>query len=104
MPGVGFGRGQAGAVDARLLAGAVADDLAVHDQAHRVGLGVLQADQRQQHVAAGVVGDLAPAGDDVFEQAVSRDDRVALLLEGEPEDLARLGSGGSYAGSICSTV
>ena len=81
-------------MDTRLLARAVADHLAVGYKTHRVGLGVLQGDERQQHVAAGVFGDLTPAGDDVVEQVIAGDYGIASLLERNPEHLALFEVGG----------
>ena len=45
LRGVGFAGGESGAVDTRLLPGAITDDLAIGDQADRVGMGVLDRDE-----------------------------------------------------------
>ena len=50
VPGIGFAGCQASAMDARLLARAIADDLAIGDPADRVGLGVFAGTDVQEHV------------------------------------------------------
>ena len=90
-PGVGLARRQPRAVNPRLLAGATTDHLAIGDQAHRIGLGVLQADQPDQHVTTGVLGDPCAPRDHVGQQRLSRDDAVTALFKRDAEDLAGFG-------------
>jgi hypothetical protein len=57
-PEVGFRPGETGAVDARLLAGAEADDGAVLGVCDRVGLGVLEGEGGHDQVGYGRFGEL----------------------------------------------
>ena len=91
VPGARLVDGELGAVDARLLAGADADRLAAVHDAHRVGLGVLQDDQREQHVARHRRRDVPRRGGDVGQQIAADGGGVAGLLQGHAEHLAPLG-------------
>ena len=97
-PAVGFGAGEAGAVDAGLLAGAEADDLSVGGEADGVGLGVAEGDGGDEQVAAGVGGEVALLGDDVVEELVVDGAGVGGLFEADAEEFAALGGGRGEVG------
>ena len=81
---------QAGAVDTALLACADADRLAVLDVADRVGLRVLERDERQDHIVARGLGQILVFGHDVVQQAFGNLVIVVALLEGHAENVALL--------------
>lgn len=88
-PVVGLVAGEAGAVDAGLLAGAEADDLPVEGVADGIGLGVFEGDGGDGEVAEGGVGQGAGVfGDDDGGEGVFRGDLdvVAVLLEVDAVD------------------
>lgn len=93
-PVVGLVAGEAGAVDAGLLAGAEANDLAVESVADRVALRVLEGDGGDGEIAGGALGQCAAVlgGDDGVEALGGRNlDVVAVLLECDAVDGTRLG-------------
>ncbi|TLD22845.1 hypothetical protein PspLS_07561 [Pyricularia sp. CBS 133598] len=91
-PVVGLVAGEAGAVDAGLLAGAEADDLAVGGVADRVALGVLERDGGDGQVAQGRLGQgRAVLGHDDGAKRRGRDlDVVAMLGQRHAVDGAHL--------------
>ena len=97
-PGVGLVAGKARAVDAALLSGAHADGLAVLYVAHGVGLRVLEGDEAHDHVDLRVLGDVLVLGDDVRQQVLVDAEEVVALLEGDAEDVLRLGGGALVVG------
>ena len=96
--GVGLGAGQPGAVDAGLLTRAHAHGLPVIGEAHGVGLGVFQGDERHDQVDFGGFGQVFIFGDDVLKQMPVDFEVVPPLLEGDAEDLLRLLLGGNVVG------
>ena len=94
VPVVGLVAGQAGAVDAALLAGPHADGLAVLHIAHRVGLGVLQRDEGDNQIPLGLGGESLVLGGQVFQQAFVDFQLIAALLEGDAEHVLVLDGGG----------
>ena len=97
-PGIRLASGQPGAVDAALLACAHADGHPVLHIAHRVGLGVLQGDEGEQHVVLGGLGQLLIGGDDVFQHGLADGQIVVALLKDNAEDAPALHRGGGVAG------
>ena len=81
---------QTGAVDAALLTRADADCLSVLDIADRVGLRVLQGNQRDNHIELCLLRQLLVLGDDVLKQIRADLEVVVTLLEGDAEDIAVL--------------
>ena len=81
-PVVGLVTGKAGAVDTALLTSAETDDLAVQGVADRVGLGVLQSDGGDGHVAEGGLGQSGGVlgGDDGVEGLAGGDDNIVAVL------------------------
>ena len=77
-------------MDAALLAGADADGLAVLRVADGVGLRVLERDQGDQQVALCVLRQVVVLRRDILEAVFRDGDVVALLLEGDAEDLLAL--------------
>ena len=77
-------------MDAALLARAHADGHTVLNVADRVGLGVLERDQRQDHVVLGRLRQLLVVGDDVVQQSVTDLIVVVALLEADAENVALL--------------
>ena len=80
-------------MDAALLAGAHADGLAVLHVAHGIGLGVLQRDERDDHIDLCRLGNLLVLGHHVFQQRLVDLEVVVTLLEGDAEDVLQLGFG-----------
>mmetsp|Transcript_51986 Transcript_51986/g.144024 ORF Transcript_51986/g.144024 Transcript_51986/m.144024 type:complete len:227 (-) Transcript_51986:1201-1881(-) len=68
VPRLHLAAGKLDAIDARLLAGAHANHLAVLREADRIGLRVLDGDLREQEVALRRVGQLLLGGHDVGER------------------------------------
>ena len=89
---------QPGAVDAALLARAHAKGLSALDVAHRVGLGVFQRDEGQQHIVLGLLGQIAVFGDDIFQHLLVNRQIIVPLLEGDAEDAPPLDGGGGIIG------
>lgn len=96
-PVVGLVTRKTGAVNARLLAGAEADDLAVDGVADRVALRVLEGDGGDAEVAGGALGQGAVLGGDYCSERLGRDfDIVAVLLQVDAVD----GTGLGWAGVV----
>ena len=89
-PVIGLAARESGAVDAALLARAHADGLAVLDIADRVGLGVLQRNQRHDHIERCRVGQVLVVGDDVVQHRAVDLQIVVALLEGHAKYVALL--------------
>ncbi|KAH6608706.1 hypothetical protein Trco_002052 [Trichoderma cornu-damae] len=87
-PVVGLVAGEAGAVDARLLAGAEADDLAVDGVADGVALGIFEGDGGDGEVAGGALGEGSGVlgSDDGAERPGGDLGVVAVLLEADAVD------------------
>ena len=97
-PDVRLVAGQTGAVDAALLAGPHTDGHAVFDIADRVGLGVFQGDEGEEHIVLGLLGQLLVLGDHVLEHLLTDVQIVVALLKGDAEDVPALDGGGGVAG------
>ena len=94
VPEVSLVAGQAGAVDAALLAGAHADSLAVHRVADGVGLGVFEGDEGHQQVQLVLPGEGLVLRHQVGEEGLVDLEVVAALFKGDAVDLLDLlGSG-----------
>mmetsp|Transcript_12883 Transcript_12883/g.40882 ORF Transcript_12883/g.40882 Transcript_12883/m.40882 type:complete len:313 (+) Transcript_12883:267-1205(+) len=85
-PGLELAGGELDAVEARLLAGADADELAVEGEGDRVGLGVLAGDGGEEEVAPFLGRDVG-GGDDAVEVGGDEGAVVAALDEADAEDL-----------------
>ena len=98
-PDVGLVACQPCAVDAALLPCTDADGLSVLHVADGVRLRVLQRDERDDEVAAGILGEcLVLRGDVPEESRVVETDLVAPLLEGDAEHLLALHGLGAVGG------
>lgn len=81
-------------MDARLLARAYADHLAVPGVTHRVALGVFQRDRGHYQIPDGRLGQVFVVGDDVGKERGVDDGVVTLLFERQAEqDFAFYGVG-----------
>ncbi len=89
---------QARTVDAALLAGAHTDGLAVLHVAHRIGLGILQRDERHDHVDLRRFRNFLVLGHHVFQQRLVDLEVVVALLEGDAEDVLQLEFRGLVSG------
>lgn len=81
-------------MDAALLSGPYAQGLAVLDIAHRVGLGVFQGNQGQQHVIFGPLGQVLVLGDEIGQHGFINGQIVVPLLKRDAEDVPPLNGGG----------
>ena len=89
-PVVGLVAGESRAVDAALLTCADTDGHAVLDVADRVGLRVLERDERKDHVVLCALRQILVLGDDVGEQALVDFVVVVTLLKADAENVALL--------------
>ena len=81
-------------MDAALLPRPHPDGHAVLYIADRVGLGVLEGQQGQQHIVLGLGGQLPVFGDDVLEHLLPDGKVVVPLLKGDAVDAPPLDGGG----------
>src|SRR5258705_12154330 len=89
-PQVRFGSGETSSMHTRLLSCADADNLSVHGVAHRIRLGVLERDPRNQHIADGAFGQVFVLGNNVG-KIRGRDEAVmTALLKGDTKNITCL--------------
>ena len=81
---------EARAVDTALLTCADADGHAVLDVADRVGLGVLERDEREDHVVLCALRQILVLGNDIVQQALADLVVVVALLEADAENITLL--------------
>mmetsp|Transcript_6765 Transcript_6765/g.15424 ORF Transcript_6765/g.15424 Transcript_6765/m.15424 type:complete len:299 (-) Transcript_6765:1036-1932(-) len=82
VPSRDLAAGELDAIDARLLSGAYADHHAVLGKSHRVGLRVLDANARHDHVANGAFGQCIDSslGNNILRHVLFRNNDIVPLL------------------------
>ena len=90
QPVVGLLSGKACAVNTALLSGADTDGLPVLYIADRVRLGVLQRDQRHDHIADRRFGELLVLRDQILQQLLINCEVIVPLFKGNAENILAL--------------
>src|SRR5689334_5360551 len=93
IPCSSFRSCQASTVDARLLARADTDGLAVIGEADRVRLGIFERNHSDDQIAFGLRRQFSFRGWDIFEQAGIGNERIALLFKRDAKNVAALNLG-----------
>ena len=82
--------GKTGAVDSRLLSSADTDCLTILDIANRVGLGILQCDQRNHQITLIILRDFLLLSDNILEHILVNFQEVMTLFKCDAEHLLPL--------------